>query len=97
VYLPADPAIPAEGHPATSGPRDFVEEKHILRREEKQDVPGWLWGTAYAVVGSLFAGLFAAVAVGYTAAGRPGSGGPGGTGPALRAPRVVRRLVGARA
>ncbi|HSE10314.1 MAG TPA: hypothetical protein VLB29_16755 [Nocardioidaceae bacterium] len=97
VYLPADPAIPAEAYPATSGPRDFVEEAHILRREEKKDVPGWLRGTAYAVVGSLFAGLLAAVAVGYTAAGRPGSGGPGGTNRAPRAPRIVRRLVGARA
>jgi hypothetical protein len=101
VYLPADPAIPAEAYPATSGPRELVEEKLVLRREEKQDVPGWLWGTAYAVVGTLFAGLFASVALGYHAAGRPGRGGPGGTSPVAgaaripRAPRVVRRLVGA--
>jgi len=96
VYLPPDPAIPAEGHAATSGPRELVEEKHILRREEKQGVPGWLWGTAYAVVGGLFLGLFATVAVGYSAAGRSGPGGPGAPGSSLRrAPKAVRRLAGA--
>jgi hypothetical protein len=101
VYLPADPAIPAEGVAATTGPRRIVEEKHILRREEKQGVPGWLWGTAYGVVGTLFAGLFATVAIGYSAAGRrtPGTprtpSTPGTPGAAARAPRIVRRLVGA--
>ena len=73
---------------------EIVEEKLILRREEKQGVPGWLWGTAYAVVGGLFLGLFATVAVGYSAAGRSGPGGPG-RGSGVRAPKVVRRLVGA--
>ncbi len=95
VYLPADPAIPAKEYPAASGPRRLVEEKVIMRREEKQGVPGWLWGTGYAVVGVLFTGLFGTVAVGYTLASRrppTGSGAPGG-----RAPRLVRRLVGARA
>ena len=72
VYLPADPAIPAEEHPAASGARELVEERHILRREEKQGVPGWLWGTAYLVVGGLFFGLFALVGIGYSVAGRPG-------------------------
>ena len=95
VYLPADPAIPAKEYPAASGPRRLVEEKVIMRREEKQGVPGWLWGTGYAVVGVLFTGLFGTVAVGYTLASRrppTGSGAPRG-----RAPRLVRRLVGARA
>ncbi|HEX5769674.1 MAG TPA: hypothetical protein VFY11_01830, partial [Nocardioidaceae bacterium] len=100
VYLPADPAIPAEGVAATTGPREIVEEKLILRREEKQGLPGWLWGTAYGVVGGLFAGLFATVAVGYSVAGRRTPGGPGspgtpGTAGTARAPRLVRRLVGA--
>jgi hypothetical protein len=82
VYLPADPAIPAEERPATTGPRRIVEEKHIMRREERQDVPGWLWGAAYVVVGGLFAALFAAVALGYSFAGR--------------ASTAARRPVGAR-
>lgn len=72
VYLPADAAIPVPAVPAVDGPRDFVEEKLILRREEKPDVPGWLSGSAYAVVGVLFAGLFVAIAAGYRAAARPG-------------------------
>jgi hypothetical protein len=94
VYLPADPAIPAEEHAATSGPRELVEEKLILRREEKHGVPGWLWGAGYGVVGGLFAALFATVAVGYSVASRPGFSGRGTPG-RLPAPRVVRRLVGA--
>jgi hypothetical protein len=94
VYLPADPAIPAEEHPAVSGPRDLVEEKLVLRREEKQDVPGWLWSTGYGVVGALFTGLFATVAIGYTLAGRRGHGAPGSPGDGGRTPRLVRRLVG---
>lgn len=95
VYLPEDPAIPAEERPATTGPREIVPEKEILRREEKHGVPGWLWGTAYTVVGGLFAGLFATVAVGYSVAGRRTPGGPG-AGSTPRTPGVVRRLVGAR-
>ncbi|HLN75598.1 MAG TPA: hypothetical protein VK204_01055 [Nocardioidaceae bacterium] len=95
VYLPADPAIPAKAYPATSGPRKFVEEKAILRREEKQGVPGWLWGAAYGVIGVLFAGLFGTVAVGYSVASRRPAAGPGAQ--SGRAPKLVRRLVGARA
>ena len=103
VHAPVrTPAIPPRPRPhalarppAASGPRQFVEEKHVLRREEKQDVPGWLWGTAYVVVGALFASLFAAVAAGYSVAGGTGPGGSGGSGPTGRAPRAARRLVGA--
>ena len=76
-----------------------------MRREEKQGVPGWLWGAGYAVVGGLFLGLFATVAAGYSTAGRTGGrgvrrsgpAGPGRTGTDRRTPRVVRRLAGARA
>ncbi|GAB2743746.1 hypothetical protein [Nocardioides pakistanensis] len=96
VYLPGDPAIPAEEVPAVDASREIVEEKLILRREEKQDVPGWLWTTGYGVVGVLFAGLFASVAVGYNVAGRPGSG-PGSPRPGApsRRPRLARRFAGA--
>lgn len=96
VYLPGDPAIPAEEVPAVDASREIVEEKLILRREEKQDVPGWLWTTGYGVVGVLFAGLFASVAIGYNFAGRPGSG-PGSPRPGApsRRPRLVRRFAGA--
>jgi hypothetical protein len=91
VYLPADPAIPAPEHAAVSGTRKLVEEHVIMRREEKQGVPGWLWGTGYVVVGGLFLALFATVAAGYSLAGRRG-----GLDVGPSAPRLARRLVGTR-
>src|SRR6266508_2806007 len=36
--------------------RDFIEEQKVLRREERDDVPGWMWNAGYgllAVVGGL--------------------------------------------
>ncbi|MGZ4437033.1 MAG: hypothetical protein ACXVW6_05305 [Nocardioidaceae bacterium] len=87
VYLPADKAIPVPAYPAVDGARPFVEEKTVLRREEKPGVPAWLWDAAYAVVGGLFLLLFAFVAVGYAAAAR-------GAGRTLPLPRPVRRLAG---
>jgi hypothetical protein len=36
--------------------RDFVHEQQILRREERADVPSWMWNSGYAllaVVGAL--------------------------------------------
>ena len=54
----------------------------MLRREEKPGVPAWLWTVAYVVVGGLFLGLFAFVAVGYSVAARAppaGSASPAGT------------------
>ncbi len=51
VRLPADPAIPAEGVPASPRfERAFVADRDVLQRERKQDVPGWLWGVAGLVV-----------------------------------------------
>lgn len=99
VHMPADPAVPAEAFPPRSGERELVEEKLILRREERHDAPTWMWATGYSVVGMLFAALFATVAVGYTLAGRGRPGGPGGPSGARagRTPAVARRLVGARA
>jgi hypothetical protein len=42
VYLPADPAIPAEAVPAEARVvRDFVPDKQILLREAK-DTPQWM-------------------------------------------------------
>jgi len=80
VYLPADEAIPVPEHSLANGPRDFVEEARILRREERTDVPAWLWSASYAVVGGLFLALFAAIGAGVSAAarqGRTGSHRPG--------------------
>jgi hypothetical protein len=64
VYLPYDPAIPAEGVPAkTQFTRDFVDEKQILQREVKTD-PGPLWTVAYLVVLAITLGFLSLVAWG---------------------------------
>jgi hypothetical protein len=51
VYLPADPAIPAAAVPARAHvERTFTLDRHILQREAKTDVAGWLWLVAYVIV-----------------------------------------------
>lgn len=53
IYLPEDPAIPAEGIPASASfERAFVPDHEILQREQK-DVAGWLTGFAYVVVAAI--------------------------------------------
>jgi hypothetical protein len=89
VYLPADPAIPAVEVPATDGDRALQPEAEILRREEKPDVPTWLWAAGYLVVGGVFLTLVGIVGAGYAAAGRPTGAAPG------TARRGVGRLAGA--
>jgi hypothetical protein len=74
VYLPEDPAIPAEGVPATASfQRTFIPEKQILQRELKDDVPTSLPPIAYGVVGSIVLGLI--VLLGWAMA-RVARGGP---------------------
>jgi hypothetical protein len=64
VYLPADPAIPAEGVPATDGiTREFVAEKEFLQREAKAD-PGPLSLVAYLTVVAITLGFLSLVAWG---------------------------------
>jgi len=71
IYLPADPAIPAAEVPAVQGAhRAFVTESDILRREERQDVPSWLWAAGYAVTFALFGLVFALIGVAYALAAR---------------------------
>src|SRR5918994_3266058 len=58
VYLPEDPAIPAEEVPASdSFTRDLVPEKEILQRELKDDVPAALTPIVYLTVGTVTLGL----------------------------------------
>ena len=58
VYLPEDPAIPAEGVAAPqSFERAFIPEKQILQRELKDDVPTALPPISYTIVGVVFLGL----------------------------------------
>jgi hypothetical protein len=64
VYLPADPAIPAEGVPASEGvTREFVAEKEFLQREAKAD-PGPLSLVAYLTVVAITLGFLSLVAWG---------------------------------
>ncbi len=63
VYLPADDAIPVSEVAAESGvTRDFVADTKIMMREQKTDVPSWLWGAGYGLVFLLYAALFAGMA-----------------------------------
>lgn len=51
LALPADAAIPVPAVPAlASTTRAFQLDQHVLQRERKQDVPGWLWALAGLVV-----------------------------------------------
>jgi hypothetical protein len=62
VYLPEDPAIPAEEVAATDGAsREFVADHEILQREQQTAAPA-LWAIAYGVVLTITA-LFLALAI----------------------------------
>ena len=64
VYLPADPAIPAEGVPATDdATREFVAEKEFLQREAKAN-PGALSLVAYLTVVAITLAFLSLVAWG---------------------------------
>lgn len=53
IYLPEDPAIPAEGVPAAASfERELVADHLILQREQK-DAAGWLTAAAYLVVAAI--------------------------------------------
>ena len=89
VYLPEDPAIPAEGVAApASFERSFVPEKQILQRELKDDVATTLPPIAYTIVGAIFAGLI--MLLGWAMA-RVAHGGPPeeGTGERRRSARAT--------
>jgi hypothetical protein len=75
VFLPEDPAIPAKEVPATNGvTRELIEEKDILQRELKDDVPGWAWAAGSGIVFALYLGFVAIVAWGIGRVGRSGGG-----------------------
>jgi hypothetical protein len=91
VRLPADDAIPAPAVPPTSGERAFVPDRTLLQRERKGDVPGWLWGTASAVVLALAAAFLGALAWGLGRVGRRERG----PVPPSPAPRTAPESTGA--
>ncbi len=77
IYLPADPAIPAKGVPASrSFDRALVADHEILQREAK-DAAGWLTAAAYLAVLAItlaFLGFLAWSLHRLALAGRGGSG-----------------------
>ena len=62
IYLPDDPAIPAEGVPASASfERAFVADHEILQREQKE-AAAWLTAFAYLTVASIALALLALLA-----------------------------------
>ncbi len=73
IYMPRDAAIPAEGIPASpSFTRPFVDDKKLLQRERKDDVPTWLWSAAVFLVMVLYLAFLGALAWGVGRVARRG-------------------------
>ncbi|MGY4773379.1 hypothetical protein ACXC9Q_41260 [Kribbella sp. CWNU-51] len=52
VYAPADAAIEKPAVQVSNGqPVEFINEQQVLRREERTDVPRWMWNGGYALLG----------------------------------------------
>jgi len=90
VFLPEDPAIPAPEIPAPQRlERAFVAEIDLLQRERKDDVAGWVWVAASAVVLALYVVFLGALAWGVGRLARSRSlGTPGDEGPGVRVERA---------
>ncbi|MFP5351190.1 MAG: hypothetical protein ACLGIB_01330 [Actinomycetota bacterium] len=86
LYLPEDPAIPAEEVPATARfTRDFVQDKKILLREAK-DTPAWMSWVGYSLLGLIVVIWISILAWGAARMDKNGSVGRGG-------PRFLRRVL----
>ena len=89
LALPSDPAIPVPAvAPSARATRAFVPDRQVLQRERRQDVPGWLWGVAGAVVLAITLSLLLVLGWGLVRLAIRGGGLP----PA-RAGEVPRSLV----
>ena len=65
IFMPRDTAIPAPEIPAKPQfTRTFIDDKKLLQREKKDDVPGWLWGGANVAVLALYVAFLTALAIG---------------------------------
>jgi hypothetical protein len=97
VAMPADAAIPVPAVPAlASATRAFQPDRHVLQRERRQDVPGWLWGLAGLVVLSITSALLLVLGWGLVRLARRG-GDPAGPDPrpAATAPAIEQPAPGA--
>ena len=94
IYMPRDTAIPAPEIPAKPQfTRTFIDDKKLLQREKKDDVPGWLWGGANAAVLALYLAFLTALAIGVGRVARsdPGRRGPDGPTKVPAKPRLTER------
>jgi hypothetical protein len=74
LALPADAAIPVAAVPArASATRAFQSDRHVLQRERREDVPGWLWGVAGLVVLGVTAALLLVLGWGLVRLARRGA------------------------
>jgi hypothetical protein len=77
LYFPRDTAIPAPGvRAAPRFDRPFIDDKELLQREVKDDVPTYLTTLAPLVVLAISLGLLAILSIGLARVGRPGTGPP---------------------
>ncbi len=99
VYLPRDEAIPAPEVPAQAQmTREFVQDRTILQREVKDDVPQSLWNVGYAIVALIALSLVLAMGWALVRLARALSDAPSAEPPsptAERDGRVVRASEGA--
>ncbi len=94
VSLPADPAIPVAAVPAlSSATRAFQPDRHVLQRERRQDVPGWLWGLAGLVVFGITSALLLVMGWGLVRLARRGSGAPPPPRPSAQTTSYEQELV----
>ena len=94
IYMPRDTAIPAPEIPAKQQfTRSFIDDKKLLQREKKDDVPGWLVGGANAAVLALYLAFLTALAIGVGRVARsdPGRRGPDGPTKAPVKPPLTKR------
>lgn len=87
IYMPRDPAIPADGVPAEATvTRDFVPDKQLLLREAK-DTPGW-----YSMVGNAALGAIVLVWIVVLTWGLRRMRNDGAPGPKQRSRYGLRRV-----
>ncbi|MGW6276668.1 hypothetical protein [Kribbella sp. NPDC055071] len=73
VYAPEDAAIEKPAIQVSNGQSvEFLDEQQVLRREERNDVPRWMWNGGYALLGVV--GLLEIVAIAWLV-GRGARGG----------------------
>ena len=96
MYMPAiRRSRPRRFRRSRSSRAPFIDDKKLLQREQKDDVPGWLWGGANVAVLALYVAFLTALAIGVGRVARSdprrrGPDGPtkAGAKPPLTTPRT---------